>query len=180
MASLYQQHVDKWSHCKRCDLCKDRTTVVLARGNVPAEILFIGEAPGPAEDVLGQPFVGPAGHLLDGIIKESVPAHRKIAYTNLVACIPIDDGGEKFKQPPKHAIKACEPRLLEFIRLCEPRLRLVVLVGQLAEQYAPTSDQWATISIVHPAAILRADISARPLAIKRCIVTISDAVSALN
>jgi uracil-DNA glycosylase family 4 len=148
--------------------------VVLARGAVPADILFCGEAPGASEDILGKPFCGPAGKLLDYIIETAIDGQYDYALTNLIACIPLGEDGEKTAQPSEESIKACAPRLLEFVKMCRPRL--IVLVGALAAKYAKDFGQVKTIQIVHPAAILRADISTRGLAIQRAIVQLEDAL----
>ena len=65
MTSSFQQHREKWRDCQSCLLNKCRNRVVMARGKLPSPILFIGEAPGESENVVGLPFVGPAGRLLD-------------------------------------------------------------------------------------------------------------------
>jgi DNA polymerase len=171
--SMYEQHVAKWKNCQQCSLSEYRTQVVLARGKVPAEILFIGEAPGASEDIIGQPFIGPAGRLLDHIIDRAVDAQYDYALTNLVGCIPKDSDNDK-GEPPKEAILACRDRLLEFIEICQPKL--IVSVGLLSKKFTPGEIR-PIISITHPAAILRMDVSQQTLAIKRCVVTIEDAIS---
>lgn len=194
MASKYQLHVTTWKHCTQCPLCETRKNVVLARGQVPADVLFIGEAPGNSEDALGKPFIGPAGKLLDHIIERAVElcANRPtMAFTNLVACMPKewkDHLGKVKIEPQEEHIKACSDRLNEFVRLCNPKV--IILVGSLAQQhFVGNVDQHIAAridskelhvdSIVHPAAILRADISQKSLAIQKCVVTISDAVAGL-
>jgi DNA polymerase len=162
---------------------------------VPSPILFIGEAPGVSEDLLGKPFCGPAGKLLDKIIERGIDGQWDYALTNLVACIPIDEEGNKTQEPSEEAIEACAPRLREFVRLCKPRL--IVLVGKLAKKRTvgasqfrlddkPLQPEWMDrnefmwfTDIIHPAAILRMDISQRGLAIQRSIVAISDAIEEL-
>jgi len=149
--------------------------VVLARGRVPADILFVGEAPGASEDVVGSPFVGPAGRLLDHIVGLSLDGQHDYTMTNLVCCIPKDLGNAK-GEPPKEAILACRTRLLDFIDICEPRL--LVTVGLMAQKHAPVVEDVNRTGIIHPAAILRIDASQQSLAIKRCVVAIEDAVAA--
>ena len=165
----------------RCALCNSRNKIVLARGKIPAEILFIGEAPGTSEDALGRPFIGPAGKLLDRIIEEAIDGQYDYALTNLIACIPLNSEGHKTTEPPKDSITACKPRLTEFVGLVNPKL--VIFVGRLATKYATGVESSRrlrkTIHIIHPAAILRMDISQKGLAVKRCIVTIEDAIDEL-
>lgn len=172
--SVFQQHTTKWRDCDRCLLSKCRNRIVMARGRIPAQILFVGEAPGDSEDVVGLPFVGPAGRLLDHVIERSLDGQYDYAITNLVCCLPKDVSNAK-GEPPKEAITACRPRLLEFIGICKPRL--IVTVGLLAQKHTPNLEGVARVGITHPAAILRMDASQQPLAIKRCVVAVEDAIA---
>lgn len=180
----WQAHVQKWSNCEECLLCQRRSRVVLARGKIPCDILFIGEAPGVSEDVLGRPFAGPAGALLDQIVERAIGDKYRIAFTNLVGCIPLGEDNSKTEEPPKEAILACSPRLVEMICLSKPRA--VVKVGKLAVKWMPhdvlgdTLLEYRETEIVHPAAILRMDISQKGLVIQRCVVTLEDLVSELD
>lgn len=65
-------HVANWQACKLCNLCKTRTQTVLFRGHIPCDVLFIGEAPGTAEDATGWPFIGPAGQLFDSLVDDAL------------------------------------------------------------------------------------------------------------
>lgn len=208
----WQQHKDKWIDCDRCSLCEHRHNVVLARGMstsdgksklyLPSEILIIGEAPGPSEDLRSKPFIGPAGKILDKMLDQALRnayssfayegsgEYPKIAFTNLVACIPKGEDNAKFTEPPKEAILACASRLVEFIDLCKPKL--IFRVGKLSMKWlhlGMDSSKWvkqiygkmgvgsiALVDILHPAAILRMDISQQGLAIQRTIVEITDAL----
>jgi len=103
-----------------------------------------------------------------------------VAFTNLVGCIPKTGATPtKTGEPPAQAIQACNPRLLELIDLCHPQL--IVGVGVLAAKHleALDSSTVTVISIVHPAAILRMDISQRGLAIQRTIIALEDAATEL-
>lgn len=158
----YQRHVAAWKDCTRCTLSHARQRVVFARGQVPADVVFLGEAPGSSEDALGIPFRGPAGHLLDGIAASAfgpVQDDRQAdgrdplrwCFYNLVGCIPVDDEGAKGSPEPPE-IKACRPRLEEFLAIARPKL--VVLVGALAEKHAGWLTGVKTVAIRHPAWIL--------------------------
>ena len=178
MSSRYSLHVEKWRNCKRCLLWEKRLKVVLCRGNIPAPVLIIGEAPGASEDVHGVPFFGPAGHLLDQIIKEANPNKVPICITNLVGCMPKGEHGGKLGEPPEESIRACAPRLAEVVDMCRPKL--VVLVGKLSAKWCPKLPKGTkAISLIHPAAVLRLDVSQQGLAIRRCIVTLADALESL-
>lgn len=182
----YQEHKDAWKGCRECNLCQGRKSVVLARGNIPCDVLFIGEAPGESEDVLGRPFIGPAGKLLDEILERASEGlvtgtadgdehELTFCYTNLVACIPRSDG--KITQPEEHQIRACARRLEEMIKLANPKL--IVCVGKLAEKWIKEGAEdngIATVSITHPAAILRMHVTERGLAMQNCERDLRDAI----
>lgn len=177
----WKEHKAKWSNCQACDLCEGRSNVVLARGTLPCDVLFVGEAPGDSEDVVGKPFVGPAGKLLDEIIQEAGFSQRRIscAFTNLVACVPKWDGDKR--EPTPEEIEACSGRLMALYNLATPSI--LVQVGKLSEKYALMFSDFdydvIKISITHPAAIIRAPLASRSLAIQRCIVTLREALDDL-
>lgn len=119
---------------------------------------------------------------VDGKLKTVKVRH---ALTNLIGCIPKeeDEDGKPLKagQPPKYAIEACRPRLTEIIGIVRPRL--VVQVGRFSEKHAKEAAtefkglKW--VPILHPAYLLRLDISQKGLAIQRTRIAIRDAVDAL-
>ncbi len=150
--------------------------------------MFVGEAPGASENVLGRPFVGPAGKLLDAIIGRSVPVGVCYALTNLVGCIPRDLDGNKVGKPEHEDVMACSPRLAEFAELA--RSRLVVAVGAEAKMYLSPSSRIGrvitfpgdpyVVCIQHPAHILRMNVAQQGLEIQRCVVTLTNAVADLT
>lgn len=179
----YARHRERWNDCIDCDLCEVRRKVVLGRGQIPADILFIGEAPGSSEDVLGRPFKGPAGSLLQNDILDKVFPHYpdiRYALTNLVGCIPRING--KKKMPEDVHIKACSRRLNEFIKLCKPVT--LIGVGKLATDKIPmVVEEWESYklySIVHPAAILRASDAHKPLMVQTAKANILEAISEIS
>lgn len=173
----WKEHKQFWSSCTKCDLCHNRSNVVLCRGQLPCDVLFVGEAPGTSEDVLGRPFVGQAGKLLDDIIESSNRLQLRLAFTNLVACIPT---GEKYgttRAPTKEEIQSCEPRLKEIIRIANPKT--IILVGKLVDKYVLSSTMENTgvhyFKLLHPAAVLQADESQKGLAIQKMRIILMDA-----
>jgi uracil-DNA glycosylase family 4 len=189
MTTAYRWHVNQWKDCESCKLHLTRTNVVFARGTVPADVLFIGEGPGVSEDVLGKPFVGPAGKLLDFIISkawELADSTATHALYNVVSCVPKDEKGKKVHTPDEEAIVACLPKVHEFVTICKPKL--LVCVGKIADNWVRGNTKktektaiygYEAITVVHPAALLRMNISARPLETQRCVVTIVDALEEL-
>jgi len=171
--SLFTDHVKRWENCELCDLCKTRKNVVLARGTIPCDILMVGEAPGFGEDAIGQAFIGPAGKLLDQIIKQADPeGDWDYAFTNLIACIPKETLNRKVTEPPEDAILACKERLQEIIDICQPSL--LIAVGEVADRHIA-----ADLKIIHPAAILRMDVSQKGLAFQRAVEKLSEAFDEL-
>lgn len=155
----YSDHKKKWKHCKLCPLSKVRTNIVLARGKVPADIVFIGEAPGVSEDAIGKPFIGPAGHLLDQMVKASGLNKLRLLFTNMVACIPLEQKRTStIHTPPEESVIACGERLREIIDIAQPKA--LVCVGRTSQLHAQkilkckTTD-FIWCDIIHPAHILR-------------------------
>ncbi len=148
--STWIEHVARWRDCTACPLHTQRSNIVLARGTVPCDVLFIGEAPGASEDALGLPFKGPAGGVLDQIIERALPPAVTYAMTNLVACYPRDAKMRGDNEPEHVEILACRPRLEEFIALASPRL--IVCVGSLSTGYVREDGETPIVSIIHPAA----------------------------
>ena len=171
----WKTHKARWKECELCDLCERRSSVVLLKGKIPCDVLFVGEAPGQSEDTLGKPFVGPAGHLLERMIENANPGEARVAFTNVISCIPLGSDGRKVKEPPKDSVTACSDRLDEVLRLCKPDW--LVGVGKLSdsvieERYSEKG--YGIESIIHPAAILRADVSQKGLAIQRTEIILRD------
>jgi uracil-DNA glycosylase family 4 len=192
----WEQHFEDWKDCKRCPLHQHRHFVVLARGNLPCDILFIGEAPGFNEDAVGLPLVGPAGQHLEKIINRAIAPEgiltRSCAFTNLVCCIPKDpeSSHSKVEEPEHDDILACQPRLLELIEMAQPKL--VVLLGKVAKTYVEGGEYKTNryslklpphvkiIEMMHPAFILRSNIANRELLTQRCVVQLANAADDLD
>lgn len=158
-------HIQTWATCIRCPIGITATTHCLHRGQLKADLLIIGEAPGPSEDAIGEPFIGPAGRLLDHVLKlvaaKLAPLTFSVAFTNTIACFPLDptENGNRFRLPTQDEVKSCIPRVKEYLKLMRPRM--VALAGSTAQQswkthYQPFVD-WpvATHEMHHPAYILR-------------------------
>lgn len=188
--SPYKAHCQRWEGGCGAEICLTATRRVFARGKLPCDVLFVGEAPGKSEDLIGEPFVGPAGIKLNDMISRALadfPEHEfRIAFTNLVSCIPLAENSEKFEEPPDEAIQACKPRLEEFLQIANPRL--ILATGKHAEDWLAQGYKHSVklhrpdvriVPIMHPAAILRAPYAAKSLLTKRTIATISDALGLL-
>ena len=175
--TTWLEHVAQWRDCQACPLGGQRDRICLARGTLPADVLFIGEAPGVSEDALGQPFVGPAGQLLDRIIARALPAGIALAWTNLVACFPREAKAAGDNEPERGEILACRSRLIEFVNIAQPRL--IVRVGKLATAYCNFDGRVPYADVMHPAWILRRPLAAQHGDMNKCVVTIRTAWAAV-
>ena len=118
------------STCTRCDLCRSRNRTVFGVGDPKAQWLFIGEGPGRNEDQQGEPFVGPAGKLLDNMLTAiSLRRDHNAFIANVVKCRPIDASG-KDRAPSNAEIAACKPYLARQIALIAPEI--MVALGKTA------------------------------------------------
>lgn len=183
--SPWETHRDKWCNCQLCPYSEHRKKVALVRGTIPCDVLFIGEAPGASEDVLGSPFTGPAGKLLDSIIARASRQYSPaLAFTNLVGCIPLKDPQTRTIQPPNvQAITACRPRLSEIYAITGAKA--VICVGALASKYVPDVVDFLkpgliADSIIHPASILRLNASQVSMACDRTADIIESVFEALQ
>ncbi len=120
--------------CQRCPLAATRTQVVIGRGSLTADWLIIGEAPGAEEDKRGQPFVGPAGGLLERMLKAIDLSADDYYIANTVKCRPPGN-----RNPAAVEIEACGDFLRRQIASVQPRIILVL--GRVAAQSILASDQ---------------------------------------
>lgn len=175
----FKDHKAQFKNCDACPLHKVRRRIVLGKGKLPCDVLFIGEAPGTSEDVLGKPFTGPAGKLLDEMLEEVVVqsgdfTDLRFAYTNLIGCVPKEEKGKgKVREPDKKWIQECYPRLNDFVELARPKL--IVCVGKMVSKSVSTLFlEHEAMSIIHPAVILRADVIRKDLMIQQNVVELAD------
>jgi DNA polymerase len=155
-------------NCTKCGLCQTRTKVVFGVGKRDADILFIGEGPGEQEDLQGEPFVGPAGKLLDDMMS-IIDLNRTNSYiANIVKCRP-----PRNRDPLETEQEACIGYLRNQVALIKPKI--IVCLGRIAamklirEDFRITREHgtwvnrngiWMT-AIYHPSALLR-DVTKRP------------------
>jgi uracil-DNA glycosylase family 4 len=114
--------------CTRCGLAGSRTQVVWAAGNLDADLLFIGEAPGFHEDKQGFPFVGAAGQLLDKLLAEIGLDRTMAAIVNVIKCRPPGN-----RDPLPSEIEACTPWLEA--QLAHMRPEVIVTLGNFATKF---------------------------------------------
>ncbi|MDI1427923.1 uracil-DNA glycosylase [Polyangium sorediatum] len=113
--------------CTRCRLAERRTQTVFARGNPLSELCFVGEGPGVEEDLAGEPFVGPAGQLLDKMIAAMGYRPGEVYICNIVKCRPPEN-----RKPQPDEMEACKGYLASQLELARPRY--IVALGATAIQ----------------------------------------------
>ncbi|KAF3998972.1 uracil-DNA glycosylase [Glaciimonas immobilis] len=118
------------TNCTRCGLCQGRQHTVFGVGDERAKWLFIGEGPGAAEDQEGEPFVGPAGKLLDNMLMAiGIRRGDNVYIANVVKCRPTDSEG-KDRSPSAEEVAACLPYLQRQIAQIKPTV--LVALGKTA------------------------------------------------
>jgi len=118
--------------CTKCpNLVQSRTQVVFGVGNPEAELMFVGEAPGADEDLVGEPFVGRAGQLLTKMIEAMGFRRADVYIVNILKCRPDTPPGEPGNRKPKpEEMNVCKPYLLQQIEIIEPKV--IVALGATA------------------------------------------------
>lgn len=164
----WQELEEKCRSCQGCGLWETRHNVVFGVGKRDADIMFVGEGPGEQEDLRGEPFVGPAGQLLDEMLS-IIDIDRTNCYiANIVKCRP-----PRNRDPQEPEQDACIGFLRNQFALVRPKI--VVCLGRIAARrlidtnYRITREHgtwinrqgtWMT-AIYHPSALLR-DPARRP------------------
>ncbi len=99
--------------CTACELYRDATQVVFGAGASSAPLMLVGEQPGDAEDLEGEPFVGPAGSLLDDALAIAGIEKRDVYVTNVVKHFRWKPKGKKrlHQMPASRHVRACLPWL---------------------------------------------------------------------
>jgi len=126
--------------CRACALSQSRRQTVFGVGHERAHWMIVGEAPGEQEDLKGEPFVGPAGRLLDamldalGLTREPGPPERQVYIANTLKCRPPGN-----RNPQSEEMARCEPFLVRQIQLVQPRILLAM--GRFAVQALLRTDE---------------------------------------
>ena len=161
---------DAAAQCRGCDLYREATQTVFGAGPQNAPIVFVGEQPGDQEDLAGQPFVGPAGQVLDDAIRQAGLNRKEIYITNAVKHFKFEPTGTRrlHKKPSSREITACRPWVDAELTLIRPQILVCLGVTAAQSLIGPEfsltrqrgvfvkSDRCAdTIATHHPSAVLR-------------------------
>ena len=156
--------------CRACDLHCHATQVVFGRGPQTARMVIVGEQPGDQEDIAGEPFVGPAGEVLNRAFEAAGIDRQQLYITNVVKHFKFERSGKRrlHKRPDSREIRACRPwfeaewsQLQASVLVClgatpataliNPGFRIQQQRGQwVASKYCPH-----TLATWHPSSILR-------------------------
>ena len=162
---------DAAKDCQACDLFRRGTQTVFGEGAPKAELMLVGEQPGDQEDLIGHPFVGPAGKLLDRALEAAGIDRATVYVTNVVKHFKWEPRGKRriHQKPNAAEIAACRPWLDAEIQLLKPRA--IVCLGATAAQallgrqfkvsvqrgqFVPSPLAPLVLATVHPSSILRA------------------------
>lgn len=110
------------------ELAAQATNLVMGDGNVDADIVFIGEAPGKNEDEQGLPFVGAAGKFLNEMLAQAGMSRSDVYITNIVKYRPPNN-----RDPLPDEKKAFWPYLLKQLQIIEPKV--VITLGRHSMEY---------------------------------------------
>ena len=156
--NLYRECLD----CKKCELYKTKTNTVFGCGNRDADVMFIGEAPGESEDLLGEPFVGASGKLLDKYFSAVGLPRESVYIANILKCRP-----PKNRDPLPGEQDVCINYLRNQLLLVNPKI--IVCLGRISakrlikDDFKITAEHgvffkkgaYEICAIYHPSALLR-------------------------
>jgi DNA polymerase len=168
VAQLKQLVADAAS-CQACDLYRNATQTVFGQGAANARLFLVGEQPGDQEDQAGDPFVGPAGRILNKALAEAGLSRDAVYLTNAVKHFKWTAKGKRriHQRPSAREVGACHPWLEAELAAVDPDV--VVLLGATAGQALLGSkfrvgasrgqvldlDGRSVIATIHPSAVLR-------------------------
>lgn len=167
----WQRVRDAAKGCQACPLWKRGTQTVFGEGAGQAKMMLLGEQPGDQEDRAGQPFVGPAGKLLNRALDEAGIDRAKVYVTNTVKHFKWEPKGKRriHQKPNAREIAACRPWLEAELRIVKPEV--LVCLGATAAQaifgskFRVTQERGKilespfakkVLATVHPSSLLRA------------------------
>jgi DNA polymerase len=163
---------DQASRCTRCELHEHATQTVFGTGRATARLLLVGEQPGDKEDLQGEPFVGPAGRVLDRALDELGVDRKSVYLTNVVKHFRFEQSGKRriHKTPSVEHVRICLPWFEQELAIVQPEV--VVCLGAVAAkallgprfkltahrgEFVPWERGGRLLATVHPSSVLRSD-----------------------
>jgi uracil-DNA glycosylase len=162
---------DEAAGCRACDLWRNATQTVFGEGPAAdARLVLVGEQPGDEEDRAGEPFVGPAGRLLDRALEQADIDRRRVYVTNAVKHFKWKPKGKRriHQRPNRTEIVACHQWLERELEIVHDEA-VVVALGAVAGEslFGPSFRVGASrggvldlegrrvVATIHPSAVLR-------------------------
>jgi uracil-DNA glycosylase family protein len=160
--------------CTNCDLYRNATQTVFGEGVAGSQLMLVGEQPGDKEDLAGEPFVGPAGRLLDRALEAAGIERQTVYVTNTVKHFKWQPRGKRriHQKPNAEEIGACRPWLEQEVEVVAPEvlacLGATAAQALLGKSFRVTKERGiprpitlgsrdlTVIATVHPSSILRA------------------------
>ena len=157
------------AECTACELYADATQTVFGSGSTDASMVLVGEQPGDREDIKGQPFVGPAGRVLDRALGRAGITREDVYVTNVVKHFRFRRKGKLriHRTPGVEHVRACLPWLQAELASVAPEL-LVTLGSTAAKALLGSAfrltqhrgeileyEHWPLVATIHPSAVLR-------------------------
>ena len=159
--AAWEELSEEIRHCQLCPLGRTRTQAVVYRGSLTPRLVFVGEAPGAAEDRVGIPFVGRAGARLDAAIERLGLSPSEFGILNVLKCRPpqnrFDPAAARTCRPYlDRQLELLRPRVLvplgrSALRALDPRAPPVLEAAGHPRLYGPV----AMFPLLHPAAAMR-------------------------
>ena len=155
--------------CRGCELWEPATQVVFSAGDTSARIVLVGEQPGDQEDEQGEPFVGPAGRVLDEALADAGIDRESAYLTNAVKHFRFEQRGKRriHAKPELRHVKACHPWLDAELEAVSPGVVVAmgataaravlgrpVKIGEVRGQLLDEPDPPVVVT-THPSAVLR-------------------------
>ena len=156
--------------CTRCPLFANATQAVPGEGPEHAPIMMVGEQPGNDEDLAGQPFIGPAGRVLDRAIGDAGLDRKEIFVTNAVKHFKFEPRGKRrlHKRPNAYEIERCkwwndierslvQPKLVVALGATAARSLIgkTVTIASVRRRILPLDGTGKLLVTIHPSALLR-------------------------
>jgi uracil-DNA glycosylase family protein len=157
------------AHCRDCPLWERATQTVFGNGSATARMVLVGEQPGDQEDKIGEPFVGPAGRLLDDALDRAGIDRSDVYVTNAVKHFKWEERGKRriHQRPNRSEVVACRQWLDSELEVIDPAV--LVTLGATAGKALFGSrfrikdavdavlefEGYRTVATLHPSAVLR-------------------------
>ncbi len=181
--------------CTRCPIYRDATQVVPGEGKSGARLMLVGEQPGDKEDIVGKPFVGPAGRILDQALRDAGIAREQTFITNAIKHFKHEMRGKRrlHKRPNNYEIERCKIWLDHERDLVKPSIIVAlgvtaarsltgktVTIGQIRGKPVDMADGTSLVVTVHPSSLLRIEDEAERHAAYRSFVADLEAAAAIK